>query len=93
LSSNVEEYLMLKNATKATPGQSHHAAHELSAARLHLNSLPDLPQSWGRINSHINVYHSDPMGINSIFLIPDITNWWHQQQEKHSKITDLTNVA
>ena len=33
------------------------------------------------------------MEISSTFWIPDITNWWCQQEETHSKYTDLSNVA
>ncbi|KAF8251989.1 hypothetical protein K440DRAFT_636172 [Wilcoxina mikolae CBS 423.85] len=33
------------------------------------------------------------MEISSTFWIPDITDWWRQQKETHSKYTDLSNVA
>jgi len=33
------------------------------------------------------------MEISSTFWIPDITNWWRQQEETHSKYSDLSNVA
>jgi hypothetical protein len=33
------------------------------------------------------------MEISSIFWLPDITDWWQQQEETHSKYTDLSNVA
>jgi len=33
------------------------------------------------------------MGISSTFRIPDITDWWPQQEEMHSKYTNLFNVA
>jgi hypothetical protein len=33
------------------------------------------------------------MEISSTFCLPDITDWWHQQEEMHSKYTDLSNVA
>ena len=33
------------------------------------------------------------MEISSTFRIPDITNWWRQQEEMHSKYTNLSNVA
>jgi len=33
------------------------------------------------------------MEISSTFWIPDITDWWHHQEETHSKYADLTNVA
>jgi len=33
------------------------------------------------------------MEISSIFWIPDIAEWWRQQEETHSKYSDLSNVA
>jgi len=33
------------------------------------------------------------MEISSTFWIPDITDWWHQQEETHSKYPDVSNVA
>ena len=33
------------------------------------------------------------MEISSTFWIPDITEWWRQQEETHSKYADLSNVA
>jgi len=93
LSSFNEEYLMLENVAKMTPRQSDHAARLLAAARLHLNQLPDLPQTWRQINLNHNDYHSDPMEISKTCWIPDIMHWWPQQEETHSKYTDLSNVA
>jgi len=33
------------------------------------------------------------MEISITFLLPDITNWWCQQEETHSKYADLCNMA
>jgi hypothetical protein len=33
------------------------------------------------------------MEFSSTFWIPDITDWWRQQEETHSKYADLSNVA
>ena len=33
------------------------------------------------------------MEISSTFCLPDITDWWWQQEETHSKYADLSNVA
>ena len=33
------------------------------------------------------------MEISSTLWLPDITDWWRQQEETHSKYADLTNVA
>jgi len=33
------------------------------------------------------------MEISTRFSIPDITDWWHQQEETHSKYADFSNVA
>jgi len=83
LSSDDEEYLMPNNVAETTRGQSDHAAPLLTAARLHLNSPPELPQNWGKINPNLNDYHSDPMEISRTFRSPDITDWWRQQEETH----------
>jgi hypothetical protein len=58
-----------------------------------LNSPPEAPKNWWQINPNLNDYHSDPMEFSSTFWFPDITNWWLQQEERHSKYTDLSNVA
>jgi len=65
----------------------------LTAARLYLNSLPEAPKSWGQVNPNRNDYHSDPIEISSTFWLLDINDWWHQQEETHSKYTDLSIVA
>jgi len=93
LFSDDEEYLTPKNVAEMTPGRSDCAARLLSAARLYLNSLPEATKKWGQINPNLNDYHSDPMEIGSTLWIPDITDWWRQQEETHSKSTDLSNVA
>ena len=83
LSSGDEEYLTPNNVPETTPRQSDRTAHTLTAARLYLNSLPEAPKNWGQINQNRNDYHSDPMEIRSTFWIPDITDWWCQQEETH----------
>jgi len=93
MSSDDEEYLTPNNVAETTPGRSDHAARLLTTARLYLNSLPEAPKNWGQIKPNLNDYHSDPMEISSTFWIPDITDWWHQQEEMHSQYTDLSNVA
>jgi hypothetical protein len=93
LSSDDDEYLMPTNVAETTPGRSDRAARLLTAARLYLNSPPELPQNWGQINPNLNDYDTDPMGISSTFWLPDITDWWRQQEETHSKYADLSNVA
>jgi len=49
--------------------------------------------NWGQINPNLNDYHSDPMDISSTFWSPGETDCWRQQEETHSKCTDLSNVA
>jgi hypothetical protein len=93
LSSNDEEYLTPNNAAETKPKRSDHAARLLTAARLYLNLLPEAPKNWGQVNPNLNDYHSNPMEIRSTFWIPDITNWWRQQEETHSKYTNLSNVV
>jgi len=93
LSSDDEEYLTPNNVAETTPGRSDRAARWLTAARLYLNSPAEAPKNWGPINPNLNDYHSYPMEIRSTFWIPDITDWWWQQEETHSKYADLSNVA
>jgi len=84
---------MPNNVAETTPGRSDHAARLLTAARLYLNSPPEAPKNWGQINPNLNDYHSDPMEISTTFWIPDITDWWQQQEEMYSKYPDLSNLA
>jgi len=65
----------------------------LTAARLYLISPPESPKNWGQVNPNLDDYHSDPIVISSTFWIPDIAEWWRQQEEMHSKYADLSNVA
>jgi len=93
LSSDDEEYLTPNNVAETTPGRSDHAPRLLTATRLYLNSMPEAPKNWGQLNPNLNDYHSDRMEISSTFWIPDITDWWRQQELTHSMYTDLSNVA
>jgi len=93
LPSDDEEYLTPNKAAETTPRQSDRAARLLTAARLYLNPPPEAPKNWGQLNPNLNDYHSDPMEISSRFWIPDITDWWRQREETHSKYADLSNVA
>jgi len=93
LSSDDDEYLIPNNVAETTPGRSDRAALLLTAARLYLNSPLELPQNWGQINPNLNDYHTDPMEISSTFWLPDITDWWRQHKETHSKYANLSNVA
>jgi len=93
LSSDDEEYLTPNNVAGMTPGRSDRPARLLTAARLYLNSPPEAPKIWGQINPNLNDYHSNAMEICSTFWIPDITDWWRQQEETHSKYANLSNVA
>jgi len=93
LSSDDEEYLMPINVAETTPGRSDRPARLLIAARLYLNSPPEAPKNCGQINPNLNDYHSDPMEINSRLWIPDITDWWRQQEETHSMYADHSNVS
>jgi len=93
LFSDDDEYLTPKCVAEMTPGRSDHAAPLLTAAWHYLNSLPESPKNWGQVNPNVNDYHFNPMESSSIFWSPDITNWWRQQGETHSKYADLSNVA
>jgi len=91
MSSDDEEYWMRTNDAETTLRRSDFAAHLLTAARLHFN-LPPEPRNWGPINPNLNHCHSGPMEISCTLCIPDITNWWHQQEQTHSNYADLSNV-
>jgi hypothetical protein len=65
----------------------------LTAAKLYLNSPFESPKNWWQVDSNVNDYHSDRMEINGTFWLADITNWWRQQEEMHSKYPNLSNVA
>jgi len=93
LSSDNEEYLKPRNVAETTPRWSDHAESLLTAARLYLNSLPELPQSWVEMIPNFTDYHYDSMQTKSIFRIPDFTDWWHQQKEMHLQYADHLNVA
>jgi len=93
LASNDEEYLRPNYVAETTPGRNDPTAHILTAARPYLNLAPEAPKNWGQINPNLNDYHYDPMEISITFWIADITNWWHQHEEKHSKYPDLSSVA
>ena len=93
LSSDDEEYLTPNNVAKITPGRSDCAARLLTAARLYLNTPPEAPKNWGQTNPNLNDYDSNPMEISSTLWIPDITDWWRQQEEIHSNCTNLSNVV
>ena len=93
LSSDDEETLMPINVAETTPGQCNRTARLLTTTRLYLNSPPEAPKNWGQSNPNLNDYHSDPMEISSTFRLPDITDWWRQHKETHSKYRDLSNVA
>jgi hypothetical protein len=58
-----------------------------------LNSPPELPQPFAQIEFNFNDYHSDPLEISRTFWFPDITDWWWQQEERHTKLPNLSNVA
>jgi hypothetical protein len=92
-SSNDEEYLTPNDVAQTTPGRSDRAARLLTTARLYLNSPPEAPKNWGQINPNLNDCHSNQMEISSTCWIPDITDWWGQQEEMHSNYADISNVA
>ena len=83
LSSNDDEYLMPKSVAEMMLGQSNCAAHLLTAIRLNSNSPRGLQQNWGQVNPILNEYHSNHVEISSTFWIPDITDWWCQQEATH----------
>jgi hypothetical protein len=93
LSSDDDEYLTPNNVAKITPGRIDRVARLLTAARLHLNPPSEALKNWRQINPNLNDHHYDPMEISSKFWILDITDWWQQLEEAHSKYANLSNVA
>ena len=45
------------------------------------------------MNPILNDYHSDPMEISSRFQLPDIMDWWLQQEETHLLYADHSKIA
>jgi len=93
LSSDDEEYSTPNSVAETIPGQSNRTARLLTSARLYLSSPTEAQKNWGRIDRNLNNYHSDPMEISSTFWLLDITDWWRQHEETHSKYADLSNVV
>jgi hypothetical protein len=91
--SDNEEYLTSNNQGEWACRCSDHKVRLLPTAKLYLDSPPDATKNWGQFNPNINDYPSDPTAISSTFWIPDITNWWHQQEEMNTKYIDLSNVT
>jgi len=92
VSSDDEEHLMPDNGAETTPGRNDHAARQLSSARLYLISPPEAPKNWGQIDPNLNDYHSSPREVSSTLWLPDITDWWRQQEATHSRYADLSNA-
>jgi len=88
-----EEYLTPNNVVQTTPGRSDHTVRLFPIARLYLNSPPEAPKTSAQNNPNLNDYHYDPIEISSKFWIPDITNWWRQQEEMNSKYTYHSNAV
>jgi len=93
LSSDDDEHLTPINVAETTPGWSDCAAHQLTATRFDSNSPSGAPMTYGQINPNLNDYHSDLMESSSALRLPDITDWWRQQEQTHSKYAGLSNVA
>jgi hypothetical protein len=56
---------MPNDVAETMPGGSNCAAQLLTAALLYVNSLPESPHNWVRINPNHNYYYSDIMEIGS----------------------------
>jgi len=50
-------------------------------------------RTGGQVNPNLDKYHSNPMEMRSTFWLPDITDWWQQPEEAHSKFAGLSNAA
>jgi len=92
-SSNDHEYFTPNNVAETTPGPSGRVACLVTAARLYLTLPPEEPMYGWHIDSNLKDHYSGQMASSSIIWIPDITDWWHQQEEMHYKYADLSNVV
>jgi hypothetical protein len=93
LSSDDKECLTPNNVAEMTLGQRNCAAHLLTAGKLNLNSPPNPPKIWAQLYLNVNVYRCNQMENSSTFWIPDITDWWGQQEAMHKTSADLSNLA
>ena len=93
LSSDDELYFTPKPVAERTPWRSDHATCILTATKLYLDLPPGAPMNWGQADPNLDDYHSEPKESSSIFWLPDITDWWPQKLEMHSKYANLSNVA
>jgi len=93
LSCDDKEYLMPKYVAERTHQWSDCAACILTATRPYFNSPPEEAKNCGQIDQNPNDYDSDQTESSCTFWISDITDWWRQQGEMHSKYAYLSNVA
>jgi len=93
LSSDDKKYLILDNVAETTPGWCNCAVHISIAARLYLNSPPEVTKNCGQNNPNLNDYRSDPMEISSTFCILDIAFCSREQEETHSQYADFSIVG
>jgi len=93
LSSNDEEYLTPNSEAEMTPGWSDRTARLCTPIRLYLNLPPEAPENWGQIDPNLNDYHSGLMEITITSCLPNLTDWWHQQEQMLSKYAALSYVA
>jgi hypothetical protein len=93
LSSSDKVYLRAKSIAETTSRQSNYVSCSLTPAGLNISAPPELLHNLGQINPNINNYHTNCVGIISIYCVPDITARWCQQNQAHSKYTDHSIVA
>jgi len=55
--------------------------------------IASVTKNCGNDDPNLNDCHSDPVEINSSVWLPYSADWWRQQENMHSKYTDLCNVA
>jgi hypothetical protein len=83
LSSDDEEYLTSTIGAGMTPRQSNCKLSVLAATTLYLSQLVEAPMNCGQVNPYLNDSHTDPMEISYTLSLPNITDWWRQQDETH----------
>jgi hypothetical protein len=93
LSSDDDQSWILTVLAEMTPKWTVCAAPLLTNARLYLYSPPQAPNNCGQNNPNLKGSHTNPVEMSTPFWIPEITDWWHHQEDRHWRYADLSNVA
>jgi hypothetical protein len=92
LSGDNKEYTMPTSTGEMIPGRIDCTDHIFTVPWLYLHSLPESLYNWAQVNPNINNHYPDAMEISGTFWLPDITNWWGQE-EPNPMNADLSTEA